>query len=295
MDLKAVLRVAVAAASDAVEVQRAHLGRVAHDEWAEKGEHDFVTRVDREAESKAIDRIRRAFPEHAILSEEEATAASPVAAAGPEFSGSASVPGTQDNALANRLEALRRQPGWLWVIDPLDGTTNYLHRYPMYSASVAALQDGRVMAGAVIHGVTGETWSAVRGGGAFLDGQRITVSATDRMRQALIGTGFPFKALELLPAYLQQFQRVIRRSAGIRRTGSAALDLCHVASGYFDGFWELWLAPWDVAAGMLIVREAGGVVTRIDGGDDVLFAGSLLAGNPRIHADLTAIVKGESE
>jgi myo-inositol-1(or 4)-monophosphatase len=294
MDLKAVLRVAVAAAADAVEVHRAHLGRVAHDDWAEKGEHDFVTRVDREAESSAIDRIRGAFPDHAILSEEEATAV-PVVAALPGSADSAAGPASGNNALANRLEALRRQPGWLWVIDPLDGTTNYLHRYPMYSASVAALQDGQVMAGAVIHGVTGETWSAVRGGGAFLDGQRITVSATDRMRQALIGTGFPFKALELLPTYLQQFERVLRRSAGIRRTGSAALDLCHVASGYFDGFWELWLAPWDVAAGMLIVREAGGVVTRIDGGDDVLFAGSLLAGNPRIHADLRAIVIGESE
>lgn len=284
MDLAAVLRVAVAAARDAVAVQRENVGRLDREEWAEKGEHDFVTRVDREAEARAVERILGAFPDHSILAEEQATAA--------PAGGSGANPSP-----AEWVERVKSPSGWLWVIDPLDGTTNYLHGYPMYSASVAALENGLIVAGAVVHGVTGETWSAVAGGGAWLDGRRINVSDTYRMRQALIGTGFPFRALEHLPSYLEQFDRVIRRAAGVRRAGSAALDLCHVASGYFDGFWELWLAPWDVAAGTLIVREAGGVVTRVDGGDDVLSvgSGSVLAGNPQIHAQLGAIVRGETE
>jgi myo-inositol-1(or 4)-monophosphatase len=180
--------------------------------------------------------------------------------------------------------------GWLWVIDPLDGTTNYLHGYPMYSVSIAALCDGELAVGVVVHGVTGETWTAVRGHGAYLDERPIHVSSTTRMSNALIGTGFPFRALDVLPVYVQQFRRVIHATAGLRRGGSAALDLCHVASGYFDAFWEHRLAPWDVAAGTLIIREAGGVVTQIDGDPDVLHAGSLLAGNPHVHAAMLSIL-----
>lgn len=286
MELASVLRVAVAAARAAVDVHRASLGRIGVEEWGEKGTHDFVTRVDRDAEAAAIEQIHRQFPDHDVLSEEEATAPLPEEAAG----GAAQSRADPTARIARRLAEARARPGWLWVIDPLDGTTNYLHRYPMYCASVAGLEDGEPAVAAIVHGETGQTWTAVRGGGAFLDGERICVSAIGELNQALIGTGFPFKALDQLPDYLVQFERILRRSAGVRRAGSAALDLCHVASGYFDGFWELALAPWDIAAGTLIVREAGGIVTRLDGNDDVLGPGSVLAGNPRVHAALRRLL-----
>jgi myo-inositol-1(or 4)-monophosphatase len=257
--------VAIDAARAAVDIHRRYIGQVAVDQWSTKGVADFVTHVDHEAESAIVQRIRTAFPDHAILAEEEASAAGL----------------TQGSSR-----------GWLWIVDPLDGTTNFLHGYPAYSASVAVACDGELIAGSVVHGATGEVWSAVRGGGAFHDDRRITVSGIDDLARALIGTGFPFKALELLPAYTDQFQRVLRRTSGIRRAGSAALDLCHVASGFFDGFWELSLAPWDVAAGTLLIREAGGVVTRLNGDPDVLGQGSLLAGNPAMHSALGSLVRG---
>jgi len=291
-DLGGVLGVAIEAARVGVEVQRTHLGTVLETEWEEKGVHDFVTRVDREAESRIVARVRAAYPDHAILAEEESTGAGPVAASnragrhargGEGGAAGAGASGGGDPSGA-------RRPGWLWIIDPLDGTTNYLHGYPMYAVSIAALKDGELAVGVVMHGVSGETWTAVRGQGAFLDGRPIRVSATTRMSSALIGTGFPFRALDVLPSYVRQFERVIHATAGLRRGGSAALDLCHVATGYFDAFWEHRLAPWDVAAGTLIIREAGGVVTRIDGDPDVLDAGSLLAGNPHVHAALMSIL-----
>jgi myo-inositol-1(or 4)-monophosphatase len=274
MDLDDVLRVAVSAAREAAGVHARCLGRVPAEEWSEKGVHDFVTAVDREAEATIIGCLLEAFPDHRFLAEEQAT--SPLAA-----------------EPAGRFVRDPGSPGWTWVIDPLDGTTNYLHRYPMYSVSVAALCDGKPQVGVVMHGATGETWTAIRGRGAFRDGTRIAVSGTNRLEHALIGTGFPFKALERMPDYLGQFDRVIRRCAGIRRAGSAALDLCHLASGYFDGFWELVLAPWDIAAGTLIVREAGGLVTDLAGSHDVIRGGSVLAGNPFVHAALASILTVE--
>jgi myo-inositol-1(or 4)-monophosphatase len=254
--------VALAAARAGVAVQREHLGRVAIEEWSEKGVADFVTHVDREAEVRVIERIRRSFPDHAFLAE-EGTAADPAATAAE----------------------------WLWIIDPLDGTTNFLHGYPAYSASVAVARDGEVVAGAVVSGATGEAWTAIAGGGAFRDGQPIRVSQVEHLPRALIGTGFPFRALHLLPDYLDQFDAVLRRVSGIRRAGSAALDLCHVATGWLDGFWELVLAPWDVAAGTLIIREAGGIVTSVTGDADVSRGGSILAGNPAMHPALGDLIR----
>lgn len=255
-DPRELLQTARDAARAAVAVHRAHLGKVRAEEWAEKGTADFVTYVDREAEAEIVDLVRARYPDHSILAE--------------EGTGASTTPPTD----------------WLWVIDPLDGTTNYLHRYPMYAASVAVLHRGEPVAGAVISGATGEEWTASRGGGAFLNEESLRVSAVDRLAHALIGTGFPFKALNRLPLYLRQFDALLRQCSGIRRAGSAALDLCHLASGYFDGFWELQLAPWDIAAGTLIVREAGGIVTALDGELDILTGGAVLAGNPVIHAEL---------
>ena len=261
---------ALAAARGAAAVHREHLGRVRVRDWSEKGVADFVTHVDRTAEAQIIEQIRGRFPEHRILAEEE----------------------TGDRGGSGHVAD---RSGWLWIIDPLDGTTNYLHGYPMYAVSIGVARDGELVAGMVLNSATGQEWTAVRGAGAWLGNDRVRVSPIDALPHALIGTGFPFKALHLLPEYTAQLAAVLRATAGVRRAGSAALDLCHVATGWFDGFWELTLAPWDVAAGALIVREAGGVVTRLDGGDDVIGDGSIIAGNPTIHALLAPLVRTAAE
>jgi len=259
---------ALEAAREAVTVHRSYLGRVEVEDWSEKGVADFVTHVDREAEAGIVAAIRQRFPDHDILAEEETSARKDLA-----------------------VVALRTDR-CTWIIDPLDGTTNFLHGYPMYAVSIAVTQGQDILAAAVLNSVTGEEWTAVRDGGAFRDGARIHVSGIDRLPRALIGTGFPFKALELLPSYTRQLAATLRATSGVRRAGSAALDLCHVATGYFDGFWELSLAPWDVAAGALIVREAGGIVTRMDGDTNVLGHGGILAGNPVIHDSLGFLLNG---
>jgi myo-inositol-1(or 4)-monophosphatase len=264
------LETAVAAARDAAAVHREHLGRITVEQWSEKGVSDFVTHVDREAEARVVSRLRDRFPEHRILAEEAESAQLR----------------TQDAPMPSLAES-----GWTWIIDPLDGTTNYLHGYPVYAVSIAVAQHGRLEAAVVLNSATGDEWTAVRGAGARLNGEPIRVSGIDGMPRALIGTGFPFKALDLLPRYMRHFEAALRGSSGVRRAGSAALDLCHVASGWLDGFWELALAPWDVAAGTLMVREAGGVVSRIDGTEDVLGHGSILAGNPIIHDTLGALIR----
>ncbi len=266
MSYEAVLQTALDAAGGAVAVHTAHLGAVPPDAWSEKGIADFVTHVDRDAEARILERIHATFPGHTILAEEAATA---------NGAGAIDLPDAE----------------WLWIVDPLDGTTNFLHRYPMYGVSIAVMHEGELVAGVVMSGPSQETWWATRRGGAFRNGKPIAVSSIHRLKLALIGTGFPFKTPELLDAYLAQFAVVLRNSAGIRRAGSAALDLCHVAAGWFDGFWELSLAPWDVAAGTLIVREAGGVVTTPDGGADVLGKTGLLAGNPEIHRALGQLLR----
>jgi myo-inositol-1(or 4)-monophosphatase len=263
MELDRIQATALDAARAAAAVQRAHLGTVEVSAWSEKGFADFVTHVDREAEARILARIRSEYPDHSFLAEEE------FAAGGVVQSGE-----------------------WLWVVDPLDGTTNYLHAYPMYAVSIAAVHRGELAVAVVINGATGEEWTAVRGGGAFRNGTLIQVSQIDALAQALIGTGFPFKVPELIPEYLAQLGLLLRASSGVRRAGAAALDLCHVASGWLDGFWELSLAPWDVAAGTLVIREAGGIVTRMAGSNDVVGQGSILAGNPHIHRALDVLIGG---
>lgn len=274
------LRVARAAAASAARVHVEHAGRVAIADWSEKAASDFVTYVDREAESEVVRTIRAAYPEHPILAEEGTEGTLTLAG------------GIGGAAARSLLGSGAGASGMLWVIDPLDGTTNYLHRHPMYCASVAVLHRGRPVAGAIRSSPLGREWWAARGGGAWQDGERIGVSSVERLDQALIGTGFPFKALHLLPAYLRQFDAVLRATSGVRRAGSAAIDLCHVASGVFDGFWELVLAPWDVAAGVLLVEEAGGSVTALDGEGDVLTGGSILAGNAAVHRLLGDLLAG---
>ena len=261
------LEVALEAARAAARVHLEHVGRVGVEEWSVKGAADFVTHVDHTAESTIAGIIKGAYPSHHIMGEEEVSAR-------PEG-----------------LTAGWRDAEWVWLVDPLDGTTNFLHGYPMYSASVAVARQGELLAAAVVCGPSGEEWTAVRGGGAYRNGKRISVSRIGQLRPALIGTGFPFKNIDLMPVYLRQFDAVMRASSGVRRAGSAALDLCHVATGYFDGFWELDLYPWDLAAGALMIREAGGVISALTGPLDLFDRTSVLAGNPAIYSALGIVLR----
>jgi myo-inositol-1(or 4)-monophosphatase len=255
---------ALEAAEAAAQVQLRWIGRVGVREATLKGRSDFVSAADLEAQRAAVAVIEARHSGHRVLAEEGAARAAPSATGAP-----------------------------LWVIDPIDGTTNFLHGHPMYSVSVAALVDGRTEVGAVACPSTGERWWATRGGGAFKGGRTIHVSAPAELGSALVGTGFPFKALHRLDDYLQQLGRVLRSSAGVRRGGSAALDLAYLAQGSLDAFWELELHAWDVAAGVLLVHEAGGVVSRIGGATVDLEAGSILgAATPELHGQLGALVQG---
>jgi len=228
--------------------------------WETKGHSDFVSEVDKASEQAIRDVIARRLPNASVLGEE-----------------------LSPTVIASK--------GIVVIADPLDGTTNFLHGYPEYSVSIAIARNGVLCAGVVLNVARNEEFTARRGDGAFRDGKRIHVSNLREAGRSLIGTGFPFKTLEKLPQYLQQFSLVMRGTAGIRRAGSAALDLSNVACGRFDAFWELVLAPWDVAAGILMVQEAGGIVTDIDGNPPHLTAGSFVAGNPAMHAWLLQTVK----
>jgi myo-inositol-1(or 4)-monophosphatase len=221
-------------------------------EWSSKGTHDFVTEVDRTAERLVHADLLNAEPDSRILGEELS-------------------PENLDLS------------GLVWIVDPLDGTTNYLHGYPWWSVSVAAAVDGEILAGTVFHVPAHRRYTAWLGGGAWCGPERLAVSRITEPAQALIGTGFPFKTPDDIPPYMEQFARIIPATAGVRRAGSAALDLVAVAAGQFDGYWELTLAPWDKAAGILLVREAGGIVTNLDGTPAAVAHGGIVAGNSVMH------------
>jgi len=262
------LHAAMMAARAAAEVHRRELNRLPSSRWTEKGHADWVSEVDHAAEEEAVVELRGRFPDHAIAAEERDW--------GEPRSGEADV---------------------TWYIDPLDGTTNYLHHYPFHSVSIAAVDAEGPAAAVVINSATWETFEAVRGAGAKRNGEPISVSQIGELKLALIGTGFPFKQLDLLDPYLAQFKAILPRTSGIRRTGSAAIDLCDVACGRLDGFWELHLAAWDVAAGVLILREAGGIITDLDGSEDVVKHGAFIAGNSVIYGKLRRLldeVRGQS-
>jgi len=285
------LTTALAAAEAAAAVHLRHFGSVGVDSAAEKGHSDFVSQVDLDAQEAALGVIARAYPGHAVLAEEE-----------PE-PGSRSPSGGGSSLIRDESEG----SGYLWVVDPLDGTTNFLHRHPQFAASVGVwhrsagdqgppgFSHGPTMeAGAVVAPRTGERWWARRGEGAYKNGVPIRVSSTPTLKSALIGTGFPFKEPTLIPRYLGQFQRVLPASGGIRRCGSAALDLCYLAEGTLDAFWEEdYLSPWDVGAGLAILQEAGGVATRLDGKAIGVGSGSILAANSEgLLEELRSLVVG---
>ena len=245
--------------------------------WEHKGALDFVTEVDRASERLIAEALTQAVPGSVVMGEE-------LSPEGP------ATPGSPPGSVASAASA-RGGGGVLWIVDPLDGTTNYLHGYPQYAVSIAAVLDGALVAGVVMDVERGIVYHATAGGGAWCGAERLQVSRVTDPSLALIGTGFPFRVPRLLPSYLRQFTAITHAVSGVRRAGSAALDLADVALGRFEGFWELMLAPWDVAAGVLLIREAGGVVTDLDGSADVVRQGGLVAGNPAMHAWLMTILQ----
>jgi myo-inositol-1(or 4)-monophosphatase len=259
-DNRELLDVALEAARAAASVIRDATARREHLVWETKSRSDFVSEVDKASEHRIVEIVKRRCPEATVLGEE-----------------------LSPTALSSE--------GIVVIADPLDGTANFLHGYPEYSVSIAIARDGVLCAGVVLNVPRGDEFTAVKGGGAFLNGERMRVSSLREPGRALIGTGFPFKTLDQLPQYLAQFSLVMHGTAGIRRAGSAALDLSNVACGRFDAFWELTLAPWDVAAGMLMVQEAGGIVTDLEGNPARPAAGALVAGNPAMHAWLLQTVR----
>ncbi len=220
--------------------------------WISKGHHDWVTEVDRTAEALIAEVLLHGAPGSRMVGEELS----------PELA----------------------RDGLVWVVDPLDGTTNFLHRYPQYAVSIAAAQDGVLQAGVILDVPRECLYGAARGRGAWLGSTRLSVSATSDPARALLGTGYPFKQMDLLETYLDQFRRILPATSGVRRAGAAALDLADVAAGRLDGFWELLLAPWDYAAGVLLIQEAGGIVTDLQGRTPRLGHTGVVAGNPQIHA-----------
>ena len=221
-----------------------------------KGPKDFVSEVDRQAESTIVETLLDAYPDHAILAEE------------------GTAKGT--NADAENV----------WIIDPLDGTTNFLHGFPQYCVSIALAHRGQVTQGVIYDPVRNDLFTATRGRGAFLNERRIRVSRRQHLRDCLVGTGFPFRDGAYLETYLRMMKTMIEQTAGLRRPGAAALDLAYVAAGFYDGFWEVGLNPWDVAAGSLLVQESGGLIGDLAGESEFLHAGQVIAGNPRIFAQI---------
>jgi myo-inositol-1(or 4)-monophosphatase len=222
-----------------------------------KRHNDFVTEVDKAAEQAIIEVLRRAYPEHAILAEE--SGASAAKAGGSEYT---------------------------WIIDPLDGTTNFIHGFPQYAVSIGLQLKGVLTHGVVYDPVKNELFTASRGRGAYLNDRRIRVSRRVRLTDALIGTGFPFRDLAGLDEYLAMMRELTQRTAGIRRAGAASLDLAYVAAGRLDGFWEMGLSPWDMAAGALLILEAGGLVGDLRGEPGWLESGRIACGNPKIFVQL---------
>lgn len=247
-----IVNIAIRAARNAGDIIMRATARMDSLTVKHKSENDYVSEVDQMAEQEIIRTIRRAYPDHAILAEE---------------SGS--------SAASNDSE-------FEWIIDPLDGTTNYLHQFPQYSVSIAVRQKDRLEHAVVYDPLKDEIFSASRGAGAQLNGRRLRVSAAKGLDGALLGTGFPFKDQRYLDLYLQMFKAMIIPTAGIRRAGSAALDLAYVAAGRLDGFWELNLNPWDMAAGLLLIQEAGGMVSDIKGGHHIFETGHVIAANPKV-------------
>ncbi|MGO9016167.1 MAG: inositol monophosphatase family protein [Dissulfurispiraceae bacterium] len=248
------LETAVFAALSAGQIISDNLGRLTKDDVGLKQVSDFVTRVDKESEACIIRIIRERYPDHHILAEETVK------------------------------QTVRE--GYRWIIDPLDGTTNYIHQYPVFCVSIALELHREVIAGVIFDPLRKDLFFAEKGKGAYLNEQPIIVSTIAACPDSLITTGFPFRRKEFIDQYLKLFKNVLFKVSDLRRAGSAALDLAYLAAGRCEGFFELGLSAWDIAAGSLIIEEAGGVITDFSGGDDYLSTGNIVAGNRAIQVEL---------
>lgn len=255
---QALLNIAENAAHSAAKIIVRSMEHVGSLEITEKGRHDYATEVDRLAEKEVIRVIQRAYPSHTIIAEESG-----------EHKG---------------------DPDDVWIIDPLDGTTNYIHSFPHYCVSIAHLHKGKINVGVIYDPVRDEMFSAARGQGAKMNDKRLRVSQQKNLDHALLGTGFPFRDKHHIKSYFRTFEAVFPNSAGVRRAGSAALDLAYVAAGRLDGFWEIKLNKWDMAAGVLLIHEAGGLVGDFYGGETYLENGNIVAGNPKIFKQLLKLI-----
>ncbi len=251
------LAIAITAAQRGGEVLRHRFGRLEAGEVEEKGRNDWVSSADLAAEEAIVGYLRAATPSVGILAEEGGAAGS---------------------------------AGTRWVVDPLDGTANFVHAFPHFAVSIALVVDGQVEVGVIYDPMRDETFAALRGSGAFRNGRPLRVSARPGLAGAFVTTGFPFRVAKHIDTYLRVFREVFFRAGAVRRPGAAALDLAHVGAGIFDAFFEFSLSPWDIAAGTLIVREAGGLVTNLDGDEDVFARGNVVAGAPGVHGELLAII-----
>jgi myo-inositol-1(or 4)-monophosphatase len=230
---------------------------------AAKQPNDFVTEVDKAAEAAIIEMLREAYPGYGILAEE---------------SGETAGKGAQDAEFQ-------------WIIDPLDGTTNFIHGLPQYAVSIALARNGIVEQAVIFDPNRNELFTASKGAGAFLNDRRIRVSRRTKLQESLIGTGFPYRMLDNLDTYLAIFKEVVEKTAGQRRPGAASLDLAYVATGRYDGFWEFGLSPWDMAAGSLLISEAGGLVSDLAGDANYLQTGNVVAGTPKVFAPLLKLIQ----
>jgi myo-inositol-1(or 4)-monophosphatase len=256
--MQPMLTIAVRAARSAGNLIVRSLDRLDSLSIQTKDRNDFVTEVDQNAEREIISILHKAYPGHGFLAEESG------AHAGNDYE---------------------------WIIDPLDGTTNFLHGFPQFAVSIALRHKGRLEQAVVYNPLSQELFTASRGSGAFLNERRIRVSQQKGLEGALLGTGFPFKAQQHLDAYLGMFRALFPDTAGIRRPGSAALDLAYVAAGRLDGFWEIGLNVWDMAAGVLLIQEAGGISSDFLGGNNHLTSGNLVSGNPKVFAEILKSIR----
>lgn len=250
------VNIAVQAARTGGDAIIRSMNRVHNLKVQSKGRNDFVTEVDKFVEDRIIEVIKKSYPHHNFIGEESGTT----------------------SGAEGEVE---------WIIDPIDGTTNFIHGFPAFAVSIAARHQGKMEAGVIYDPLRQELFTASRGNGAMLDERKIRVTSPNGLEGTLIGTGFPYRGdAEALDAYLGMLRDVSLKAAGIRRAGSAALDLAYVAAGRFDGFWEMGLKLWDIAAGELIVREAGGLISDIDGQETHLKTGNIAAGSPRVLRDI---------
>jgi myo-inositol-1(or 4)-monophosphatase len=247
------LNTAIKAARRGGAVIMRHLNHLESLTVETKGRADYVSEVDRMAEADILQVLRQAYPDMAVLAEE-----------------TGETPGND----------------FCWIVDPLDGTTNFLHGYPQFAVSIGLRHKDRLEQAVVFDPRANELFTASRGQGAFMNDRRLRVSKTSQLEHALVGTGFPYRRNADLDTWMAILTSMIKETSGVRRAGSAALDLAYVAAGRFDGFWEFGLKAWDTAAGALLVQEAGGLVSDIRGGSGYLASGNILAGNPKLHPEL---------